>query len=98
MIEDRKSAPKADALPGCATPRPSAPPSFPRVFAQAESDSGAFRGGRWQNVAGTGETSPGIFPNLSGPADATCAIATERFLPNTTYARQNRAKPPFQET
>ena len=65
----RPSAPKADALPGCATPRLAQALRFPAIFAQAQR---WLRGRTRQNKAGTGSKSPEIVPNLSGTSRA-CA-------------------------
>lgn len=64
MTGDRLSAPKADALPGCATPRPAEPRRFAGDSTQAQSD---VRGNARQNTAGTGSATPGIVPD---PLDA----------------------------
>ena len=62
MTSDRSSAPKADALPGCATPRPGETLRFLAFRPLAES---AVRGNRRRNEARTGSKSPGIVPNPS---------------------------------
>jgi DNA-binding NarL/FixJ family response regulator len=59
---DRQSAPKADALPGCATPRTAETLRFRRGDAQA---GRAVHGIRWRNAARTGAESPELFPNLT---------------------------------
>jgi hypothetical protein len=60
MTPTDPSAPKADALPGCATPRL----AVSLGIASEKGKSGrVVRGNTRQNAAGTGETSPGIVPN-----------------------------------
>lgn len=54
------SAPKADALPDCATPRQAKALSF-RTFHKASVNRS--RGIYWQNKAGFGSKTPGIVPN-----------------------------------
>ncbi len=56
----RKCAPKADALPGCATPRPAKTLRF--LASEPLADSPA-RGNLWQNAARTGGISPDYLPN-----------------------------------
>ena len=56
------SFPKADALPGCATPRAAEALRFTGFQAQALT---AVHGNDRQNVAGTGAQSPEIVPNLT---------------------------------
>jgi len=57
MIDDRLSAPKADALPGCATPR--AAVSLGKALIE-RNPAGAFGGNERQNGARTGNESPGL--------------------------------------
>ena len=54
------SAPKADALPGCATPRTAESLSFLGVPEASESD---WLGNNRQNAAGTGAQTPELSPN-----------------------------------
>src|SRR5690606_1446983 len=58
--DGREGAPKADALPGCATPRTAEALRFPADLTQAER---GVRGNERRNAAGTGAESPGIVPN-----------------------------------
>lgn len=58
----RTSFPKADALPGCATPRHPQALRFAGVSTQALT---AVRGNGWQNEARTGASSPEYLPNLA---------------------------------
>ena len=60
MIEDRMSGPKPDALPGCATPRLALSLGKPEI---ERNPSMPFRGNDGQNMAGTGDETPGIVPN-----------------------------------
>jgi hypothetical protein len=57
---NRTTAPKAGALPDCATPRRAETLRFAGDLAQADS---AVRGNRRQNTARTGNRSPGIVPD-----------------------------------
>ena len=74
MIEHRLSAPKADALPGCATPRTAAALRFARIEAQAIT---AARGSRRRDKAGTCARSHGIVTD-SVPATFLTTTTTER--------------------
>ncbi len=56
------SAPKADALPGCATPRTAEALRFPAAEGQAESE---VHRNALQNIAATSGASPEIVPNGS---------------------------------
>ena len=58
----RPSAPKADALPGCATPRPAELRRFPDDSAQAET---RVRGNGGKHKARTGASCPEQSPNRS---------------------------------
>jgi len=60
MIEERLSAPKADALPGCATPRTAVSLGNAAVNGKP---MGAFHGSERQNGARTGNGTYGISPN-----------------------------------
>ena len=66
----RPSAPKAGALPDCATPRRADARRFTGDQTQAESD---VRGNERQNMAGTGEVSPEIVPSGTDPVFQTRA-------------------------
>jgi hypothetical protein len=57
-------APKADALPGCATPRLRDALSFHPL---GSASGTLFRGNARRNTAGTGQTSPGIVPDQPVP-------------------------------
>jgi len=60
MTRSDISAPKADALPDCATPRPAVPLGFEPVKGNPAT---AVRGSTRRNTARTGNESPGIVPN-----------------------------------
>jgi len=60
MMDDRLSAPKADALPGCATPRTAVSLGNAAVDGNP---SEPVRGNERQDEARTGNGSPGIIPN-----------------------------------
>jgi hypothetical protein len=60
MTHDRQSAPKADALPGCATPRPAVSLG---IATEKGKPGRAVRGNERRNAARTGVSTPGIVPN-----------------------------------
>jgi len=71
MIEERLSAPKADALPGCATPRPAV--SLGKAAVDGN-PAGAVCGSERQDEARTGNGSPGLSHNLPAHPDQRSAV------------------------